>query len=97
MKRTKYYFRKEDSERCYTIDKHMDDAREEGLTEITLFEAKRQKLHDFIYCHAVDECGEKGECGKCCGDYQPRNGKSGMCKNQGLLYEPSKEVKFKVQ
>lgn len=92
-----FYFRREDSERCYTLDKHIEDAKEEGLTEIDLYIAVPQNVPDFIFCHAVDECGEKGECGRCCADYQPRNGKSGICKHQGKLYEPSEKVTIPVR
>ena len=31
---SKYYFRKEDDERCYTLEYHLQDAKDEGLTEI---------------------------------------------------------------
>jgi hypothetical protein len=92
----KYYFRNEDSEMCYTLDYHIEQAQEDGLTEIELFTAVPEKIDGMIWCKAVDDCGEKGECGKQCEFYEPRNGKSGMCKNQGRFYEPDKKIKFPV-
>jgi hypothetical protein len=74
----------------------MDRARKEGLKEITLFTAIPQKVEGMIWCKAFGDIGEKGECGRQCDLYEPKNGKSGMCKNQGKFYEPNKEVTFKV-
>ena len=96
MKR-KYYFRNEDCERCYTLDYHMEQARADGLTEIELFTAIPEKVKGIIWCKAVDECGEGGCCGKQCEHYDPRNGKSGICKHQGKLYTPDEKVKFLVK
>jgi hypothetical protein len=93
----KYYFRTEDSEMYYMLDYHLEQAKEEGLTEIELFTAIPQKVEGIIWCKAADDFGEKGECGKICYFYNPRNGKSGMCKEQGRFYEPDKKVKFQVK
>jgi hypothetical protein len=42
----------------------------------------------------VGECGEKGNCGRPCSNYKPRNGESGICRHYGRVYEPGKLVKF---
>jgi hypothetical protein len=94
---SKYYFRTEDSEMCYTLDYLLEQAKEAGLTEIELLTAIPQKVEGMIWCRAVDGCGEKGECGKQCDSYKPRNGKSGICREQGRLYEPDKKLKFQVK
>ena len=35
----KFYFKSIDSEICYTLQSHIIEAKEEGLEEVTLFEA----------------------------------------------------------
>lgn len=94
--KTIYYFRDEDSERCYPLKTHLEQAKEDGLTEIELFTAIPEKVAGFRWCHAVDDIAESEYCGKCCEFYEPRNKKSGICKHQGSMYEPDKKVKFKV-
>ena len=93
----KYYFRNEASEMCYTLNYHMEQARDDGLTEIELFTAIHVKVEGIIWCEAFDKCGDNGCCGRQCEDYKPRNGKSGICKHQGKLYVPDEKVKFLVK
>ena len=64
---------------------------ENGLIEISAAEAIPTKVHGFFYCK-IYGVGDKDEqsCGDLwCGHYEPRNGKRGMCKHQGKLYEAS--------
>lgn len=91
----KYYFRETDSEMCYTLDYHIAEAKEYGLTEIELYKAVPEKIPYFIWCN-IYGMSVMGGCGKECISYNPRNGKSGMCKNQGRFYTPGEKVKFKV-
>ncbi len=35
-------------------------------------------------------------CGKECGDYEPRNGKSGCCRFRGYCYEAGPEFKLSI-
>lgn len=92
----KFYFRSEDSENCYTLDHHLAEAREEGLSEIELFKAIPDIVDGFFYCRAVGECSEEGHCGKECEDYAPKNGKSGMCRHKGKFHAHGEKVVFKV-
>jgi len=92
----KAYFRSEDSEYCYPLKYHLSEAAEEGLTEVILFQAEEVKVPGVIWCNELQATGEKGECGRDCPFYKPRNGKSGMCANQGRLYEPGDKFTFKV-
>ena len=47
----------------------------------------------YFFCRAVDQVGEKGECGNHCNVYEPRNGKSGCCKSYSpYVYEPTEKV-----
>ena len=79
----KFYFSKDNSEFCYPLD-YFDDGDVLNLAEVD-----RDKSH--FFCKAYGEPYEKEEdsCGKSCLEYVPRNGKSGMCKNQGRCYMPT--------
>ena len=96
----KSYFRNIDDEFCYPLQKHLDDAKEEGLETIELYEAiPDDSIKGFFFCnHFVMVCEkEKDTCGRICEGYAPRNGKSGMCKHQKKTMECSDEKKsFKV-
>jgi hypothetical protein len=76
------------------VVEHMKD---NGLTELTVNEAVKIKVEGYMFCQLYG-MGESGYCGKrWCKDYQPRNGKSGICKHQGSLYESGKEITIKIK
>jgi hypothetical protein len=59
-----------------------------GVTEMIIYEAEKSKgENDLFWCRQYFGCGEKGNCGKLCKHYEPRNKKSGCCKHYGNLYE----------
>lgn len=82
----KYYFETKESETCYDLESIKDMMRADGITERTVFEAIKDNVGGYFWCKAIGEVGEKGQCGKQCSDYEPRNGKSGCCKYFGSLY-----------
>jgi hypothetical protein len=84
----KYYFENEESEMCY----NKQYFKEKGITEA--WAGKKIQYCDQMFCRYNYEVGEKGECGKKCETYEPRNGKSGICKHYGYLYVPFKKVKI---
>lgn len=86
----KYYFETEDSEIAYQID-HFDSVLQRPFK---LFEAVPCKVEGFFWCKAVDECAEEGGCGKDCEYYKPCNGKSGICRYKGRLYDKGSVVYF---
>lgn len=91
------YFRTEEGEWCQTLDAHIEDAESEGLETIELFEAVPEKVAGFFWCRAVGEVSEEGTCGKLCDDYEPKNGKSGMCRHKyNTLYTTGAKVTFEV-
>jgi hypothetical protein len=92
----KYYFRNEDDDSCYPKDHWVRIAKQEGLKEIELLEAKPAKENQFFFCKSFGELGEKGFCGKGCEDYSPCNGQSGRCRHMGRLFEAGGNVKIKV-
>jgi hypothetical protein len=71
----------------------------DGISEITLHDARRHTSKDFFFCKAAQAVGETGECGSGCKDYAPRNGKSGCCKHfSNALYELTGNLKtFKIK
>jgi len=96
MKKPKYYFDTVDAEICYTLDYHLDNAKMDKLSEIELFEAIPDKSIDYFYCKEYQTCGIKGDCGKHCDEYEPRNKISGICKHKGVCYTPGDKLTFKV-
>lgn len=97
MRKPKYYFESEDAEMCYTLEYHLSNARDEKLTTIDLYVAIPDKDPQIFFCKAVDECAEVGYCGKQCDDYEPKNGKSGMCRHKGHCYTHGEKVTFIVK
>lgn len=83
-----FYFREDIDECCFTKKQIIEDMKEEGLTELKIFEAKRVTGESYFWCSVNQEVGEKGEgCGRICSQYKPRNGKNGRCRYSGYCYE----------
>lgn len=96
--KNKYYFRHQGSEVCYTLDYHLANAKEEGLSDVELCEAIPYRVNDIFWCKKHDVSGEDGFCGKGCDDYSPKNGKSGMCRfKSSTMYTHGEKKKFKVK
>ena len=93
MKKEKLYFR-EDDECCYPLDVFYDEMQDDGITEMKVFEAVPYTGKDCCFCQATNEICYSDEypCGKNCEDYEPKNGKSGMCKHKKRCYTIGKEV-----
>ena len=70
--------------------------KENDLSEITVFEAEKIRVDQYFYCKLYGMAERDNmTCGvKWCEKYQPRNGKSGCCKQIGHLYEIGKERTF---
>lgn len=95
MTQRKYFFRRVDDELCFTKDYFIREMEYEDIKELEVYKAKPHRDSDYFFCRAVDEMGERGECGKQCDDYDPRNGKSGICKHMGHLYEVGEKTIIK--
>ncbi len=94
----KYYFQSQSDEICYTLDYHLANAKDEGLAEIELIKAIPEKVGGMFWCKAVDECAEDGCCGKMCDEYEPKNGKSGMCKYRcNTFYGHGKKITISLK
>ena len=83
---------------CYPIDYFKRYMEDNNLSELEVHEQESIKDSDYFYCKHFQEIGEKGICGKQCQAYQPRNGKSGICKHTGYVYETTgKTVTLKLE
>lgn len=93
----KLYFQSVDDTFCSPLESHLQDARNEGLEQVTLIEAVPDKDNpDFIWCMQQGECVERHMCKKDqCEDYESKSGR-GVCSNRGNLYQHGDEVSFNV-
>ena len=74
---------------CYRLSSHIENIIDSGIDELKLNLAERETNSDYFYCRFFGRVGEKsdGGCGKMCKGYEPRNGKSGICKHSGYTYD----------
>ena len=100
MNKKKLYFAEYDEEYCYSLEHHIEQAKENGLDALVLFEAKKYKESYYFWCIEIGEYGEKDgkTCGKICDTYTPRNGKSGICKHYSdTMYEVGERVVYDLK
>lgn len=94
----KMYFRKHDSEFCYQLSEIKDMIRMDGKTEEEVFEAVPERNTGMFWCKHFAEIGYSSEsCGRQCAEYDPRNGKSGRCRNHATPYMKGKSVLIKLK
>lgn len=95
---SKYYFRKDD-ELCYRESDIIDQMKEDDISELVVYEAKRELGTGSFFCLEYSEVMEVGEsCGIVCEKYSPLNGKNGRCKHYGYVYEQTDKTKtFQVK
>lgn len=93
----KLYFSDIDSENCYPLYYFIEEAKINGIEEITIIEAIPDFYNkEYIYCSLVGEAGDRSECNKAsCGSYESKSGRS-VCQHRGNLYTYGEEIKFKV-
>ena len=86
----KYYFSETaQTDECYEIDYFYDYMEDEGLDSLVITEAVKDKNSEYFYCKSFHEVSTKGECGKICSKYDPRNKVRGMCKHYAPVYDNS--------
>ena len=93
--KNRWFFRDDDAY-CYKIEAHRNHMREHGITEMEVYLAHRETNTPHFFCREFGEVGEKGDCGRLCEAYQPRNGVSGVCKHYGYVYEQT-GIKFTIK
>lgn len=98
MKSKKLYFSTLDDTFCTTLEEHIDVAKFNGLTEITLIEAvPDNETKDYIWCGLHNEAGDRSECTKySCEGYSKKGGR-GVCEHRGNLFLHGNKVTFKVE
>ncbi|HBG40260.1 MAG TPA: hypothetical protein DDW85_02450 [Porphyromonadaceae bacterium] len=94
----KLYFKDEDDCFCSPLVDRMNDAKEDGLSEIELMEADPDFDNpNYIFCGYMGEAGDRSECRKSlCSYYESKSGR-GVCKHRGKLFTHGERVKFKVE
>lgn len=92
------YFKSIDDTLCAPLDGYINDARIEGLSEITLVEAIPDPNNpDYIWCTWNGDVIHRTECKKSqCSYYEANKSGRGTCIHRGMLYNHGKEVKFIV-
>jgi hypothetical protein len=85
------YFTDLDAEYPIDLDWYKARMRELGRTSITVYKGQRYRDEHQIWCKEYQAASERGECGKQCGSYAPRNGRSGACRHLGHFYVPINE------
>ena len=92
----KHFFIKKSDEYTTDFEGVMDHLHSIDEKEIEVFEAKRIINANCFFCNYFLEVGEKGNCGKSCESYKPRNGKKGICIHNRSVYERGNKVKFNL-
>jgi hypothetical protein len=85
------YFAHPEEEFPLDLDWYKDAMRSLGHTSITVYKGQPYRDDQHIWCKEYQAATERGWCGKQCGAYLPRNGRSGACKHLGHFYEPINE------
>lgn len=82
----KLYWSEIDEERIYTKDHFINEMKELGLSELKIYETRKEKIPGVFYCsYHADFCDVSdpadNPCGKLnCDQYSPCNGKNGRCR-----------------
>ncbi len=76
----KYYYSNEGCDYVCILDEFKEIMLEGDEEEIELEEMKRDYGGE-MYCGNNERFIERGDCGRHCPMYEPRNGKSGRCRN----------------
>lgn len=97
MSKEKLYFKSIDDNICYSLQTQIEDARDEGLTTVTLVEAiPDNDNNDYVWCSHYEATEEKSLCSKNnCSAYTSKSGR-GKCEHRGNLYTFGEEVTFDV-
>lgn len=97
MKKKLYNFKDKDSDFCYDLARHLREAKEDGLKEITLIESiPASKDSEFFWCTIGGCAVEKQECKKSqCDSYSKH--KSNTCEHRGRYFEFCNYIKFDVE
>ena len=92
----KQYFRNEDSNVCMSLEDCLNEAKSDGLEQVTLIEAIHSNVSEYRWCKSLGAVVEKSECGKAVCSYYEKPKKGNACENKGKFYTYGEEVTFNV-
>lgn len=95
MSEPKLYFRNEDAETCHRLQYHINNAIDDGLEVIELFEAVADKelRKNYVWCTEVQSWENKSECNRSCRFHEQTEGFR-FCDHRGKLYIHGEVFKF---
>ena len=73
---------------AHTLAEIKDQMREDGLSEVTVQQAKRQIIDGVCWCGLYESTADTAECNSKCDEFRPKEGKRPRCKYRGSFYEP---------
>ena len=102
MKLQKYYFPEFEEDTAYSKDYIIEEMKEMGLTECKVAIGEKDNTKDYFWCRAFMEVCDNflsrdESCGRECGQYNPKNGKSGCCRHKGYCLIPGEEFKLSIK
>jgi len=97
MKIEKLYFRNIAHTDCFSLSKHKEEAKKEGLEKITLVEAVPDTENpNHVFCKHFAEITKKKCCNKSnCYSYISKSGR-GTCDKRGVVFRYGNELTFKI-
>jgi len=97
MKIEKLYFRNIAHTVCFPLNKHLEDAKKEGLEQIILVEAVPDTENpNHVFCKHYGETTWKKDCNKsACSSYSSKSGR-GSCDKRGVVFRYGNELTFKI-
>jgi len=92
------YFKSIDDTTCYSLERHLLEAKEDELLSVKLIEAIRDNSKEYAWCSYHGEVTERNECTKvCCSYYEANKSGRGTCIHRGKLYFHGEEIEFNVE
>jgi len=97
MKIEKLYFKNTAHNDCFSLNKHLEDAKKEGLEQITLVEAVPDTENpNHVFCKHFAEITKKKCCNKSnCYSYISKSGR-GACDKRGVVFRYGNKLTFKI-
>ncbi len=97
MSKEKLYFESINDTSCHDLSDLLNNARIDGLTEVTLVEAiPDNETSEYVWCTHEGEVTERDMCRKSeCSFYSSKSGR-GVCESRGKLYLHGNEVTFNL-
>ena len=95
-KKEKLYFATHDDEICYPLGYHISKAKEEGLKEISLYEAEKDKGNPFIFCGLFTDEIPYIDCNKKCEGFVC-NKEGRICNYRGHIRKRGELKTFSIE